>query len=91
MYDSDGNKYLDGIASMWCNVWGHGQNDVTDAMIKQIKTLQHSTLFGLANEPSINLAEKLLKIAKGMDRVFYSDNRIYSNRSCIENGITILY
>ena len=65
---------LDGIASMWCNVWGHGQNEVTDAMVKQIKTLQHSTLFGLGNEPSVNLAEKLLKIAKGMDRVFYSDN-----------------
>jgi adenosylmethionine---8-amino-7-oxononanoate aminotransferase len=72
--DSKGNKYLDGIASMWCNVWGHGQNEVSDAMINQIKTLQHSTLFGLANEPSINLAEKLLKIAKGVDRVFYSDN-----------------
>jgi len=72
--DSDGNKYLDGIASMWCNVWGHGQNEVTDAMIDQIKMLQHSTLFGLANEPSVNLAEKLLKLAKGMDRVFYTDN-----------------
>ena len=74
LIDSDGNKYLDGIASMWCNVWGHSQNAVTDAMIVQIKTIQHSTLFGLANEPSVNLAEKLLKIAKGMDRVFYSDN-----------------
>lgn len=72
--DSDGNRYLDGIASMWCNVWGHGQNEVSDAMIDQIKTLQHSTLFGLANEPSVNLAEKLLKLAKGMDRVFYTDN-----------------
>ncbi len=72
--DSDGNRYLDGIASMWCNVWGHGQNEVTDAMIDQIKMLQHSTLFGLANEPSVNLAEKLLKLAKGMDRVFYTDN-----------------
>ena len=72
--DSDGNRYLDGIASMWCNVWGHGQNEVTDAMINQIKKLQHSTLFGLTNEPSVNLAEKLLKLAKGMDRVFYTDN-----------------
>jgi adenosylmethionine-8-amino-7-oxononanoate aminotransferase len=72
--DSDGNRYLDGIASMWCNVWGHGQNEVSDAMIDQIKTLQHSTLFGLSNEPSVNLAEKLLKLAKGMDRVFYTDN-----------------
>jgi len=74
LVDSNGNKYLDGIASMWCNVWGHGQNEVTDAMIEQIKTLQHSTLFGLANEPSVNLAEELLKISKGMDRVFYTDN-----------------
>ncbi len=74
LIDSDGNKYLDGIASMWCNVWGHGQNEVTIAMIEQIKKLQHSTLFGLANEPSVNLAEELLKISRGMDRVFYSDN-----------------
>jgi adenosylmethionine---8-amino-7-oxononanoate aminotransferase len=74
LIDSEGNKYLDGIASMWCNVWGHGQNEVTDAMVEQIKTLQHSTLFGLGNKPSVNLAEKLLKISKGMDRVFYSDN-----------------
>ncbi len=74
LIDSDGNRYLDGIASMWCNVWGHGQNEVANAMIEQIKNLQHSTLFGLANEPSVNLAEKLLKISKGMDRVFYSDN-----------------
>ena len=37
LIDSDGNKYLDGIASMWCNVWGHGQNEVTNAMIEQIK------------------------------------------------------
>ncbi|HEY6536487.1 MAG TPA: adenosylmethionine--8-amino-7-oxononanoate transaminase, partial [Candidatus Nitrosocosmicus sp.] len=74
LIDSNGNRYLDGIASMWCNVWGHGQNEVTDAMIEQIKILQHSTLFGLANEPSVNLAEELLKISKGMDRVFYTDN-----------------
>ena len=74
LVDVDGNKYLDGIASMWCNVWGHGQNAVTDAMIDQIRKLQHSTLFGLGNEPSVDLAEKLLKLAKGMDRVFYTDN-----------------
>lgn len=74
LVDSDGNKYLDGIASMWCNVWGHGQNKVTEAMIKQIKTIQHSSLFGISNEPSITLAENLVKLAKGMDKVFYSDN-----------------
>ncbi len=72
--DNEGRRYLDGTASMWCNVWGHGQNEVVKAMREQLKHLQHSTLFGLANEPSARLAERLIKLARGMDRVFYTDN-----------------
>jgi adenosylmethionine---8-amino-7-oxononanoate aminotransferase len=74
LIDESGKKYLDGIASMWCNVWGHGKNEVVDRMTQQLQNLQHSTLFGLANAPSIELAKKILKMAKGMDKVFYSDN-----------------
>jgi adenosylmethionine---8-amino-7-oxononanoate aminotransferase len=74
LIDESGKKYLDGIASMWCNVWGHGKNEVVDRMTQQLQNLQHSTLFGLANAPSIELAKKVLKMAKGMDKVFYSDN-----------------
>lgn len=74
LVDSEGKKYLDGIASMWCNVWGHGQNKVVRAMVEQLKQLQHSTLFGLASGPSAQLAEKLSGLAKGMDRTFYTDN-----------------
>ena len=69
-----GKKFLDGIASMWCNVWGHGNNEISKAMIKQIQTIQHSTLFGLANAPSSELSEMLIRLAKGMSHVFYSDN-----------------
>ena len=74
LIDSEGKKYLDGVASMWCNVWGHTRKEIVNAMVDQIMKLQHSTLFGLANEPSILLAEMLVKYAKGMSRVFYSDN-----------------
>ena len=74
LIDSEGRKYLDGIASMWCNVWGHGQNKVVEAMVEQLKQLQHSTLFGLASGPSAQLAERLAGLAKGMDRTFYTDN-----------------
>jgi adenosylmethionine---8-amino-7-oxononanoate aminotransferase len=74
LIDDSGKKYLDGIASMWCNVWGHGKNEVVDRMTRQLQNLQHSTLFGLANAPSIELAKEILKMAKGMDKVFYSDN-----------------
>lgn len=74
LVDSKGRRYLDGTASMWCNVWGHGPNEVVEAMRAQLGRLQHSTLFGLANEPSTVLAERLVRLAKGMDRVFYTDN-----------------
>jgi adenosylmethionine-8-amino-7-oxononanoate aminotransferase len=74
LVDSEGRKYLDGIASMWCNVWGHGQNRLVEAMVEQLKNLQHSTLFGLASGPSAELAERLAGLTKGMDRVFYTDN-----------------
>lgn len=74
LIDSQGRKYLDGIASMWCNVWGHTRKEIINAVTNQIKKLQHSTLFGLANEPSILLAQMLVKHADGMSKVFYSDN-----------------
>lgn len=74
LIDNKGNRYLDGIASMWCNVWGHSSTEIISRMSEQLRTLQHSTLFGLANSPSVDLAEKLLKLAKGMESVFYSDN-----------------
>jgi adenosylmethionine-8-amino-7-oxononanoate aminotransferase len=74
LIDSEGKRYLDGTSSMWCNVWGHGRNAVVEAMREQLKHLQHSTLFGLANEPSVRLAERLVKLTKGMDHVFYTDN-----------------
>jgi adenosylmethionine-8-amino-7-oxononanoate aminotransferase len=74
LVDSKGRKYLDGTASMWCNVWGHGQNNVVEAMMEQLKYVQHSTLFGFANSPSTKLAERLVRLAKGMNRVFYTDN-----------------
>src|ERR671916_81099 len=72
--DTKGRRYLDGSASMWCNVWGHTQNKVIQAMIDQLQKVPHSTLFGLANVPSVKLAEILVGLARGMHKVFYTDN-----------------
>ncbi|MFB5627822.1 MAG: adenosylmethionine--8-amino-7-oxononanoate transaminase [Nitrosarchaeum sp.] len=72
--DSNGNRLLDGVASMWCNVWGHSKPELIKAIIKQSKKLQHSSMFNLTNEPAEKLATDLVKISPGMHRVFYSDN-----------------
>jgi adenosylmethionine-8-amino-7-oxononanoate aminotransferase len=74
LIDTEGNKYLDGNASMWCNVWGHSTNKVIETMVRQLRTIPHSTLFGLTNAPSAKFAEKFVKVAKGMQKIFYSDN-----------------
>jgi len=74
LIDEHGNRYLDGVASMWCNVWGHTRKEIVDAIVEQVRTLQHSTLFSMSNDKAIILAEMLVSIADGMQRVFYSDN-----------------
>jgi len=74
LIDEDGNRLLDGVASMWCNVWGHSKNELVNAIIRQTKKLQHSPLFNLTNEPSELLAKKLIKISPNMRQAFFSDN-----------------
>ncbi len=74
LIDSKGNRMLDGVASMWCNVWGHSKPELVKAIINQSKKLQHSSMFNLTNEPAEKLAENLVKISPRMHKVFFSDN-----------------
>ena len=74
LIDSNGNKMLDGVASMWCNVWGHSNQELVKSITNQSKKLQHSSMFNLTNEPAEKLADSLVKISPQMHKVFYSDN-----------------
>ena len=74
LIDDDGNRLLDGVASMWCNVWGHSKKELINAIIKQTKKLQHSPLFNLTNEPAELLSKKLIQLTSNMSKVFFSDN-----------------
>ena len=74
LIDSDGRRYLDGISSLWCNVHGHKVPQIDAAIRAQLEKVAHSTLLGLANEPSILLADRLMKIVPpNLKKVFYSD------------------
>ena len=74
LIDSKGNKMIDAVGSMWCNVWGHSNPQLVKAINTQSKKLQHSSMFNLTNEPAEELAQKLVEISPGMHKVFYSDN-----------------
>jgi len=73
--DVDGNRYIDGVSSLWVIVHGHGKREMIDAIQRQAELLCHSTLLGIANIPSILLAKMLVNITpSGLSKVFYSDN-----------------
>ena len=74
LYDSKGGKMLDGVASMWCNVWGHSKSELVSEIIKQTKILQHTPLFNLTHPSAEKLSKKLLQFNAKMKSVFFSDN-----------------
>jgi adenosylmethionine-8-amino-7-oxononanoate aminotransferase len=75
LLDTLGNRYLDGVSSLWCNVHGHRVPEIDTAVRAQLERVAHSTLLGLASTASIECAEELLRwVPPGLVRVFFSDS-----------------
>jgi adenosylmethionine-8-amino-7-oxononanoate aminotransferase len=88
LYDSDGNAYIDGVASLWCNVHGHRHPALDQAIAEQLGRVAHSTMLGLSHRPAVELAERLLACAPaGLSRVFYSD----SGSTAVEVALKMAY
>ena len=74
LIDSTGRRYLDGHSSLWCNIHGHRVPAIDSAIRQQLDRVAHSTLLGLSNQPSIELAAELVRRSPaGLSKVFFSD------------------
>lgn len=88
LIDADGQRYLDGISSLWCNVHGHRVPEIDDAIRQQLDRVGHSTLLGLSGETSIRLAKALIDCTPdNLSRVFYSD----SGSTTVEVALKLAY
>ncbi|MHB8657893.1 MAG: adenosylmethionine--8-amino-7-oxononanoate transaminase [Solirubrobacteraceae bacterium] len=75
LFDTDGNAYIDGVSSLWCNVHGHCHPAIDAAVRAQLARVAHSTMLGLSHAPAVELAERLIGLAPpGLTRVFYSES-----------------
>jgi adenosylmethionine---8-amino-7-oxononanoate aminotransferase len=75
LYDTEGNAYIDGVSSLWCNVHGHRHPAIDIAIKDQLDRVAHSTMLGLSHAPAVKLAKALVDLApEGLTRVFFSDN-----------------
>jgi adenosylmethionine-8-amino-7-oxononanoate aminotransferase len=73
LVDTAGRRYLDGSASMWCNVHGHRHPRLDAAVRDQLDRVAHVTNLGLSNPTTVEFARRLVEIAPpGLERVFFS-------------------
>lgn len=68
-------QVLDGMASWWTAVHGHGHPVLDEAVIRQVGTVSHVMFGGLTHEPAARLAQLLVQITPaGLETVFFSDS-----------------
>lgn len=75
LWDENGKRYIDAIASWWVNPYGHSNKHIADAIYKQLTTLEHVLFGGFTHEPAVELSERLVKLLPAnQKKLFFSDN-----------------
>jgi adenosylmethionine-8-amino-7-oxononanoate transaminase len=71
----DGRRLLDGVASLWCNVHGHRNGALDQAIREQLDRVAHVTTLGMSCETTERLAEVLSEITPGdLRHTFFSSD-----------------
>ncbi len=81
LWDSEGEKLLDGMAGLWCVNLGYSRKELADAAVRQMMQLPYyNTFFQTTHPPAVMLAQKLAQIAPdGVNHVFYSGSGSEAN------------
>ena len=76
IWDSDGNRILDGMAGLWCVNIGYGREELARAALAQFDELPYyNSFFGTATPPSIELARQLSEVTPPkMRRCFFTSS-----------------
>lgn len=74
-WTADGRQILDGTSGMWCVNAGHGRKEITEAVSRQIATMEYAPPFQMGHPSSFELANRLVKLAPGdLDHVFLANS-----------------
>lgn len=75
IYDEKGKAYADTVSSWWCNLLGHSNERINNAVKKQIDCLEHVIFANFTHRPAITLCEELAKVLPpGLGKFFFTDN-----------------
>ena len=86
VFDDAGNRYIEGLAGLWCTALGWGEERLAKAAYEQLRTLAYYHSFAHKTAaPTIDLAEKLIAIAPGdVGKVIFSTSGSEANDTAIK-------
>jgi beta-alanine--pyruvate transaminase len=71
----DGDSVLDGTAGLWCCNLGHAREEITQAVSRQLATLDFAPTFQMGHPLPFRLAAALAEFAPpGLDRIFFTNS-----------------
>jgi adenosylmethionine-8-amino-7-oxononanoate aminotransferase len=92
LWDENGKRYIDAIASWWVNPFGHSHPVIAEAIYKQLQTLEHVLFGGFTHEPAVLLSEKLMTLLPGnQEKIFFSDNGSTAVEVAIKASLQYFY
>jgi len=85
IFDSDGNRILDGMAGLWCVNVGYGRRELVEAATAQMSALPYyNNFFKTSNQPVVALSKKLADLTPdGLNNVFYANSGSEANDTII--------
>lgn len=85
LWDTDGNKYLDGMSGLWCTNVGYGRQELIDAATRQLQQLSYYNTFFHTTHPAVNeLSERLFSLLPGdYSHVIYTNSGSEANEVLI--------
>lgn len=73
LYDTEGNRLLDGPGGMWCVNVGHGRSEIADAVARQIREMTYCSPWSLTSGPAARLGARLAELAPAdLNNVFFT-------------------
>ena len=85
LWDGEGNRYLDGLSTLFCVNAGHGRAELADAAAAQMRELAYATTWDMVHPPALELAARIAGLAPGdLDRVFFTSGGSESVESALK-------
>ena len=85
IYNARGDRFIDGMAGLWCVNVGHGRKEIVDAVASQLQTLDYfSTFYNLTHPTAAELAEKIASMTPaGLDYVYFGNSGSVANDTAV--------